>query len=103
MSEPILEAFARDNFANRSNQIFRIHFTAEEAVDCELIEVSELRKQIGGESFSIVFLAPLTAPVEQQIYRIDHPEMGSFELFLVPVGKDDKGVKYEAVFNLRRG
>jgi hypothetical protein len=35
----------------------------------------------------------------QQIYQVEHPTLGSFELFLVPVGPDEQGMCYEAVFN----
>jgi hypothetical protein len=95
-----MEEFSRDKFVKHLNGEFQIFITADKASTAELIEVTESRERFGGESFSIVFLAPADAPLEQQIYTVKHQEMGTFELFLVPVGRDDKGVKYEAVFNL---
>jgi hypothetical protein len=34
----------------------------------------------------------------QRIYRLEHDELGALDLFLVPIGRDDSGVRYEAVF-----
>lgn len=49
--------------------------------------------------FSLQFRAPLTAPVEQGIFRVGHPSLGSLDVFLVPIGRSEAGLVYEAVFN----
>lgn len=36
----------------------------------------------------------------QAIYRVSHPTLGEFDLFLVPVQSRKPGLDYEAVFNL---
>lgn len=36
----------------------------------------------------------------QAIYRVSHPKLGEFDLFLVPVQTRKPGLDYEAVFNL---
>jgi hypothetical protein len=36
----------------------------------------------------------------QAIYRVTHPKLGEFDLFLVPVQTRKPGLDYEAVFNL---
>ena len=33
----------------------------------------------------------------QQTFTVRHPELGEFELFLVPLGPDERGMGYEAV------
>jgi hypothetical protein len=33
------------------------------------------------------------------VYGVEHDRLGTFDLFLVPVGADETGVSYEAVFN----
>ena len=38
------------------------------------------------------------APLPQSIYEVVHDEMGVYEIFLVPVGPDGKGMVYEAIF-----
>jgi hypothetical protein len=37
--------------------------------------------------------------LEQRTYEVEHQDMGLFALFLVPIGPDDEGMRYEAVFN----
>lgn len=33
----------------------------------------------------------------QQIFTLRHPELGELEIFLVPLGPDERGMRYEAV------
>jgi hypothetical protein len=48
-------------------------------------------------AFSLYFLGPLLLP--QQIYRLTHDGFAEpLDLFLVPIGPDAGGFKYEAVF-----
>ena len=55
------------------------------------------------ESFSAVWCAPHNTRLPQKIYRITHEQVGSLELFLVPIGPDPegRGMRMEAVFNFR--
>lgn len=46
--------------------------------------------------FSLVFAGPLG--LSQGTYRLTHPELGDLDLFLVPIGRDGEGVRYEAAF-----
>jgi hypothetical protein len=48
--------------------------------------------------FSLVFRGPCDAVLPQRIYRLRHDSIGTFNLFLVPIGPDDAGMRYEAVF-----
>jgi len=34
---------------------------------------------------------------------LQHERMGTIDLFLVPIGKDESGFQYESVFNRVRG
>jgi hypothetical protein len=51
------------------------------------------------EPFSLVFhhTSPVLFP--QRIYQMMHPGMGEFGVFLVPVGRNQDGFLYQAVFN----
>jgi hypothetical protein len=51
------------------------------------------------EQFSLRFRGDRASVYPQRIYAIKHDSMGEFELFLVPVERDDSGTFYEAVFN----
>ena len=48
--------------------------------------------------FSLLFLGPRDPILPQRIYRFDDEQLGAFEMFIVPIGRDDRGVEYEAIF-----
>ena len=52
------------------------------------------------DPFALEFSGPAQPALEQAIHRLEHPELGTLEIFLVPTGLDpDGGRRYEAVFN----
>lgn len=51
-----------------------------------------------GGVFALTFLAPLGPFLPQAIYEIAHRELGAQAIFLVPIGPQDGGNAYEAVF-----
>jgi len=54
----------------------------------------------GTESFSLVFRGETTRALGQNTYAFDHSRLGRFEMFIVPVGRENQdGCYYEAVFN----
>jgi hypothetical protein len=65
----------------------------------ELVEFVEFHTAPKQEQFSLRFRGDHAQVFPQQLYAMKHEEMGEFELFLVPVGRDDSGTIYEAVFN----
>jgi hypothetical protein len=89
-------------FADKLNSTFQAHLGPSEPIAMTLIEVSELRESPRQERFSLLFRGPLDKPLPQFLYRMEHEQIGVFELFLVPVGQDDSGLHYEAVFNRLR-
>ena len=54
------------------------------------------------ESFSLVFMGPLDRCLPQQMYSFEHDQLGTFDLFIVPIGRDAEGFQYEAIFNRDR-
>lgn len=48
--------------------------------------------------FSLIFHTVPQAVYEQKIYRVENENMEPFELFLSPIGPDERGMRYEAVF-----
>jgi hypothetical protein len=63
--------------------------------DVELVEVSEVPREPGGRApFSLVFAGGPPPPLPQAIYAMQHHEIGTIEIFLVPIAPD----RYEAVF-----
>ena len=100
-----LATFTIDTFNNRVGQAFRIHAAPRHIADIELIEVTDLTDRAGAEvakweraPFSLVFRGPSNLPLAQQTFRLEHSGIGAFDLFLVPLGPDAKGMRYEAIF-----
>jgi hypothetical protein len=48
--------------------------------------------------FSILFRGPLEPVLPQATYPLENDAVGTFELFIVPVGPDEGEMQYEAVF-----
>lgn len=48
--------------------------------------------------FSLVFEGPAEPVAGQATYRLEHPELGALDVFVVPIGADADGAGYEAVF-----
>lgn len=49
--------------------------------------------------FSLMFHAPRDRLVPQQTWSLRHPALGELALFLVPLGPDEEGMRYEAVIS----
>ena len=101
----MLDKLTSGDFTPYLNQTFHIHVASTESLDAELIEVSELgaapeadSQPAGRRAFSLVFRGSPDPILAQAIYRVAHSEMGSVDLFLVPIGSDTRGMRYEAVF-----
>jgi len=83
-------------FAGHVNSTFRV--CHEPATELELIEVSD--GSAGDHiNFSLQFRGPLQPLLPQQIYPVEHDQLGRFDLFIVPIRRDAHGLYYEAVFN----
>lgn len=65
----------------------------------ELVEVFEPPATPRQERFSLTFVGPSEPVFQQGTYALQHEVIGTLNLFLVPIGKDGRGVQYEAVFN----
>lgn len=49
--------------------------------------------------FAALWSGPSSVPLGQRTYRLHHPQLGAFSIFLVPVGRPARVRFYEAVFN----
>jgi len=98
----MLETFEVGTFAPQLGETFRIQATDAEWLEATLIEATALGDgaSSGGRRapFSLVFRGPRDRVLPQRIYRVDHEGIGEFELFLVPIGPDREGMRYEAGF-----
>ena len=65
----------------------------------DLVECKDGYSTPRQEQFSLRFRGDAGQVFPQRIYPIQHDSIGDFELFLVPIARDDSGTYYEAVFN----
>ena len=100
MSAPLTE----EEFSKHVNTKFRI--ASEAPIELELTDVkgyfSKSIEETGMERFSAFFVGPSDWYLQQGIYPLEHDAMGALELFLVPIGKNERGFQYEAVFNYHK-
>ncbi len=71
------------------------------SIEMELVEVNTLghkHPRAEREPFSLVFRGPKAPVLIQKIYPVAHQSFGALELFLVPIGPDQVGMRYEAIF-----
>jgi hypothetical protein len=93
-----------DDFGDRVGEQFEVA-TADGALLIELIEVtgSDVAGGTGPDGvqraqFSLVFRGPADPVLSQGTVALTHAAMGELVLFLVPLGSDATGMRYEAAF-----
>jgi hypothetical protein len=91
------------DFAANLNTVFRINADTPEPIELTLVEVihrnTEANEEPGMERFSLMFTGPSRFLLEQQTIPLIHEVLGAIDLFLVPLGQEADGIRYEAVFN----
>ena len=98
----VLESFTIDTFAGHHGDTF-IARAGDAELLLRLAEVTPLwesggRAEAHRQAFSLVFVAHPSPVCEQRIYELQHPHIGEFELFLVPIGPGPEGMRYQAIF-----
>ncbi len=97
----MLETFTIETFQPRLGEIFHMIVDGER-LPIKLTEVHPWGPGAAAgrdrKPFSLIFHTVPQAVFEQQTYRVEHESMGAFELFLAPLGPDERGMRYEAVF-----
>jgi uncharacterized protein DUF6916 len=97
----VLENFTIDTFVDRIGERFLLLLDSGETLELELAEATEVgaAPEAGQRApFSVVFLGPTDPVLPQRIYGFEHDELGAFEIFVVPIGRDASGTSYEATF-----
>ena len=98
MTEPQL--LHLESFTEHLGTKFQADVEDSKAVELEMVSAEDAGTNLaaGQEQFTIVFRGPLDQALEQRTYKIKHPQMGTFDLFLVPIRKAQDGLYYEACF-----
>jgi hypothetical protein len=100
----MLESFTAATFEPHRGEPFSVRATEQIALALTLSEVTPLGPAPAGAEgprrapFSLMFHGPQTPILPQRIYRVEHEAIGTFDLFLVPLGPDPVGMRYEAIF-----
>lgn len=79
-----------------------IRFTPEVSWSAELIEVSQHSAHSDAlrQPFSIILrTTQKNEYFAQAIFEVEHPTLGILPLFLVPIGPDSEGMRYQAIFS----
>jgi hypothetical protein len=96
-------------FAGQLQTTFHVADAPEAGTELKLIEASLTEaspRQMANapdahhEKFSLIFSGPKSPSLAQKIYRFEHPQIGGFAMFIVPIltRKPDQQ-RYQAVFN----
>jgi hypothetical protein len=91
----VADRLTRETFDGRIGDAFEV--IPPEGRPVELV-LSACEADRYERSFSLLFHAPDGRLEPQQTFRARHAELGEFDLFLVPLGPDERGMRYEAVF-----
>jgi hypothetical protein len=96
-----LDRLAKDDFDPHVGDNFELELGGDRTLSLELVSSDPLSLGTGADRapFSLIFRSPgERRHAQQQIYTVRHAELGELEIFLVPIGPDEDGMRYEAVF-----
>ncbi len=97
----MLDKLRIEDFSGRVGETFRATAEGERTLTLTLDAVEALPRPVGDggrEPFSLEFHDEARDHVPQQTVAIEHDEMGSFDLFVVPLGPGPDGMRYQAIF-----
>jgi hypothetical protein len=95
------ELLTIDLFNDKSGQAFVLERPDAPAITMTLTEVTPLQNYANAPRapFSLIFTAESADVLQQQMYELRHAALGPKWFFLVPIGKKDDIVSYQAIFN----
>lgn len=95
----MLESFTKTTFDPLLKSKFRLRSDSGDAPETDLTLVETEEKPTPGlESFTLTFQGPHGLP-RQGTFRLEHPSLGTFDIFLTSVRADEKGTYFQAVFS----
>ena len=88
-------------FSPLVNEEFNVYI-GDTALSARLLEVTPLRASRDDpdhQAWSLVFQFPPQQLFDQGTYEFEHADTGRMAVFVVPIGQDENGVRYQAIFN----
>jgi len=98
----MLDQLQSSDFAHLKGTDISIRFHPEVTLEARLLDVSEVKGDTTLERNPFSLILQTTQKKEaypQAIYTLIHPEKGDMQLFMVPLGNDGNGMRYEIVFS----
>ena len=95
----MLDKLTKRAFSGHLHTNFHVRLQGRPPLVLELFQVAEGRSTPTLEQFSLFFRGPQDPILSQGVFQLEHDTMGTFPLFLVPIGPDQEGMRYEAAFN----
>ncbi len=104
----MLDTLTAETFTGSIGDTFNLILEGAPPVELQLISVTDRSAFASGKisreqgmrmPFSIVFRGPLKLHLPQHIYHIEHARLEPMDIFIVPIGPDQEGMLYEAVFS----
>ena len=90
------------DFQSQVDQIFSIRLDDATTIDLQLVSVTELGAATGigtRAPFSLHFLGPVSQQyLQQHTYPLMNETLGTFDIFIVPLGAEAGRMRYEAIF-----
>jgi len=96
-----LSELTHQTFAKEQGSAFELDYGAAAPLALELVEATAGKPSSVGSRrtpFSLLFRGPHQPVLPQKIYALAHERLGRLEIFIVPLGLDGEGMRYEAIF-----
>jgi hypothetical protein len=97
----MLDRLTLESFRPYLNQKFQVQIDPAPSLDLILAECEAIKPSAAGpdrDPFRLLFIGNTTPILPQRIYRLVHEQMGTVDIFIVPLGPDERGMRYEAIF-----
>jgi hypothetical protein len=97
----LLSRLKQEDFARYLNTAFSIRMSSRIVWKVDLYKVTENKAGTvqGLHNFSLFFRGSHDNFLRQNTYKFEHPQLGTFDLFIGPAGTSGNLKQYEAVFN----
>lgn len=97
--------YCLERFEPYLNDTFEILTGETESIQASLIKACPIgtpdhrdSRFVGTTLFSLIFRVPGNVKLNEQTFTIKHEALGALPLFLVSIGSDAEGDKYETIF-----
>lgn len=89
------------DFEPHLNTVFQLHYGQGEMLEVTLIEAKARGMAEPGrrQGFALLLQSTINDYLQQGIYHITHEVVEPMDLFIVPIGTNQTGMRYEIIFN----